>query len=143
MLAFLAAAMFFAAAPPPPTAADIAALRRVVAKIDATHPMNTATLGVAVVEADNGKTLFEQDANKEFAPASNFKLLDAATALAYLGPAFRFRTELLARGPISGGSLDGDLILRGGGDPILSRADLARAVNAVSAAGLTRGSGAI
>jgi len=142
MLALMVAAAVLAAAPPP-NAADIAALRRVVAKIDATHPMNTATLGVAVVEADNGKTLFEQDANKEFAPASNFKLLDAATALAYLGPAFRFRTELLARGKVSGGVLEGDLILRGGGDPILSRADLTHAVKAVAAAGIGRVAGTI
>ena len=143
MLVLLVAAAVLAASAPPPNAADIAALRRIVAKIDATHPMNTGTLGVAVVEADNGKTLFEQDANKEFAPASNFKLLDAATALAYLGPRFRFRTELLARGSVSNGVLDGDLILRGGGDPILSRADLAQAVKTVEAAGIRSVAGTI
>ena len=127
----------------PPTAANIVALRRVVASIDATYPMDTATLGVSVVEADNGKTLFEQDAKKEFAPASNFKLLDAATALAYLGPQFRYRTQLFARGTIADGVLSGDLILRGGGDPILSRADLDGAVRAVGAAGITRVAGTV
>lgn len=126
-----------------PTSANIAALRRVVQVIDSTHPMNTATLGISVVEADSGKTLFEQDANKEFAPASNFKLVDAAAALAYLGPNFRFHTELLARGAVTDGVLAGDLIVRGGADPILSRADLSRAVQAVAATGITRVTGTV
>src|SRR5690242_18523180 len=107
MLTLALVAIFALAGAPPPSAANIAALRAVVRKIDATHPMSTATLGVAVIESDNGRTLFEQDADKEFAPASNFKLLDAATALAYLGPGFRFHTALFARGNVTGGELNG------------------------------------
>ena len=105
--------------------------------------MSTARLGVSVVEANNGHVLYERDAGKEFAPASNFNLLVAAAALAYLGPEFRYRTALLARGPISDGVLNGDLILVGGGDPILSRADLASAVKAVQAAGIRRVAGTV
>jgi D-alanyl-D-alanine carboxypeptidase/D-alanyl-D-alanine-endopeptidase (penicillin-binding protein 4) len=143
MLCVIFAAALLAVTAHPPSAADVASLRRVVATIDAAGPMNTATLGVEVVEADNGKILFDQDANKEFAPASNFKLLDAATALAYLGPGFRFDTTLLARGSVAGGTLDGDLILFGGGDPLLMRADLARAASSVKAAGIARIAGAV
>lgn len=127
----------------PPTASDIATLRHVVAAIDAAYPMRTARLGVSVVDAETGKTIFDQDADKEFTPASNFKLVDAATALAYVGPDFRYRTALLQRGSIVDGVLQGDLILRGGGDPILSRDDLAAAVRAVQAAGIRRVSGTV
>lgn len=142
MLALLVAAAVATAAPPP-TAADVAALARVVKTIDAAYPMRTATLGVSVVDGATGKTIYAQDADKEFAPASNFKLVDAATALAYIGPEYRYRTDLLERGSVAGGVLDGDLILRGGGDPVLSRADLERAARAVVAAGITRVTGTV
>ncbi|MFI5388621.1 MAG: D-alanyl-D-alanine carboxypeptidase/D-alanyl-D-alanine-endopeptidase [Candidatus Eremiobacterales bacterium] len=131
------------ASAPPPTASDVAALAHLVRSIDAEYPMRTATLGVSIVDAASGKTLFAQDADKEFAPASNFKLVDAASALAYLGPDFRYRTDLLERGTVQNGVLSGDLILRGGGDPVLSRADLERAAKAVVAAGITRITGTV
>src|SRR5207302_2045346 len=86
---------------------------------------------------------FERDAYKEFAPASNFKLLDAAAAFAYLGPDFRFRTQLMARGDVAQGVLNGDLILRGGGDPVLTRADLSKAAAAVKTAGIKRVTGTV
>jgi D-alanyl-D-alanine carboxypeptidase/D-alanyl-D-alanine-endopeptidase (penicillin-binding protein 4) len=127
----------------PPTAADVAALANTVGAIASTHPMDTARLGVSVVEADDGHVLFQRDADDEFAPASNFKLLVAATALSYLGPQFRYETRLVARGPVRGGTLFGDLILVAGGDPILSRPDLAHAVAAVKAAGIERVAGTL
>lgn len=142
MLTLLVAAALASAASPP-TVSDVAALARLVRSIDAEYPMRTATLGVSIVDAASGKTLFAQDADKEFAPASNFKLVDAASALAYLGPDHRFRTDLLERGTVANGVLSGDLILRGGGDPVLSRADLDRAAGAVVAAGITRITGTI
>ena len=142
MLAFLFAAAVASSAPHP-TAADVAELASVVKTIDAAYPMRTATLGVSVVDAASGRTIFAQDAGKEFAPASNFKLVDAASALAYLGPAFRYRTDLLERGSRSGGVLSGDLILRGGGDPVLARSDLEQAAKAVVAAGIVRVTGTV
>jgi len=141
MLTILIAAALASAAPP--TASDVAALAHLVRSIDAEYPMRTATLGVSIVDATSGKTLFAQDADEEFAPASNFKLVDAASALAYLGPGFRYRTDLLERGTVQDGVLSGDLILRGGGDPVLSRADLERAARAVVAAGITRITGSV
>jgi serine-type D-Ala-D-Ala carboxypeptidase/endopeptidase (penicillin-binding protein 4) len=126
-----------------PTAADIAGLAHVVSAIDAARPMRSATLGISVVDAETGKTVFAQDADKEFAPASNFKLVDAAAALAYIGPGYRYRTDLLERGTVVGGVLDGDLILRGGGDPVLMLADLQQAAKAVVASGITRVTGTV
>ena len=126
-----------------PSASDIATLRHVVDRVVSKYPMNTATLSVSVVEAGTGRVLFERNAGTELAPASNFKLLDAASALAYLGPNFRYRTELRASGSIADGTLDGDLVLVGGGDPVLKRAVLAEAVRAVAAAGIRRVMGTV
>lgn len=105
--------------------------------------MRTAQLGVAIMDPSNDRLLVDHQADHEFAPASNFKLLDAATALAYLGPGFRYHTTLLARGTLKDGILDGDLILIGGGDPVLSRSDLREAVAAVARRGITRITGSI
>src|SRR5918995_1761336 len=57
-------------------------------------------------------------------PASTAKLATAVAALDVLGPEHRFRTELLTSGVIEHGVLRGDLILRGGGDPLLDLPDL-------------------
>jgi D-alanyl-D-alanine carboxypeptidase/D-alanyl-D-alanine-endopeptidase (penicillin-binding protein 4) len=53
-------------------------------------------------------------------PASNMKILTSATALARLGPSFRYRTTFAARGAIAGGTLVGDLLVFGRGDPSVS-----------------------
>ncbi len=138
---FLAAALTSTA--PPPSAADVTALGRVVQAIESKRPMTSAILGVSVIEADNGRVVYEHMADKEFAPASNFKLVDAATALAYIGPTYRFHTDVLMRGTVADGVLDGDLILRGGGDPILDRDDLTAAAAAVAKAGVKRVTGTV
>lgn len=53
------------------------------------------------------------------APASNLKLVTTAAALVLLGPEATFTTTFEAAGPISGGELRGDLVVRAGGDPLI------------------------
>jgi D-alanyl-D-alanine carboxypeptidase/D-alanyl-D-alanine-endopeptidase (penicillin-binding protein 4) len=77
-----------------------------------------AAWGVKVVSLDTGKTLFEHDAGKLLSPASNSKLFTVALALERLGADYRVRTSLYAgQRPASNGTLEGDLILYGRGDP--------------------------
>jgi serine-type D-Ala-D-Ala carboxypeptidase/endopeptidase (penicillin-binding protein 4) len=77
--------------------------------------------GLLILDAASGQALYEQNADKFFVPASNLKLFTTALALAKLGPDYRFRTTLETRGTISAeGTLHGDLILVGRGDPNLS-----------------------
>ena len=83
-----------------------------------------ATWGVLIADAASGETLFEHNPQKLFVPASNAKLYASALALSRLGPDVRFRTRLLAQGPIENGVLAGDLVLLGGGDPNLSSRQL-------------------
>ena len=59
-------------------------------------------------------------------PASNAKLLTAATALGTLGGAHTFLTTV--SGALEGGVVEGPLVLRGHGDPSLSTADVAELV---------------
>jgi serine-type D-Ala-D-Ala carboxypeptidase/endopeptidase (penicillin-binding protein 4) len=80
----------------------------------------SAHWGFLVVDPGKGETLYSRNADKLFVPASNQKLITGSTALAQLGTAYRWTTTLLARGPVRGGVLEGDLVARGDGDPSIS-----------------------
>jgi serine-type D-Ala-D-Ala carboxypeptidase/endopeptidase (penicillin-binding protein 4) len=74
---------------------------------------------ILAVSLDRGDTLFSRHPEQPLAPASNMKLFTAAAALEYLGEGHRFRTFLIADGPIRDGVLEGNLYLYGTGDPTL------------------------
>ncbi|HSU56103.1 MAG TPA: D-alanyl-D-alanine carboxypeptidase/D-alanyl-D-alanine-endopeptidase [Candidatus Dormibacteraeota bacterium] len=80
-----------------------------------------ALWGVKVVSLDSGKTLFEHNPEKLFSPASNSKLYTVAMALDRLGADYRIKTSLYAESkPEPDGTLKGDLIVYGRGDPTLN-----------------------
>jgi D-alanyl-D-alanine carboxypeptidase/D-alanyl-D-alanine-endopeptidase (penicillin-binding protein 4) len=79
------------------------------------------SFGVKVVSLDTGKTIFEHDAEKLFSPASNSKLYTVALALDQLGGDYRIKTSLYAASePDRRGTLKGDLVVYGRGDPTLN-----------------------
>lgn len=117
---------------PADTATLAADLDRIVAGAKTLRSAHIATL----VISPDGKPLFERGADSVVQPASTMKLLAGSAALDRLGPAYRFITTL-GRAPLATG--DGDsLVLHGGGDPLLRRADLDAAADAAKAAGVTR-----
>ncbi len=89
-----------------------------------------AHAGFVALETATGAVLYERNADDEFQPASTLKLLVGSVALDRLGPQYRFRTQLGVRGA--------QLLLVGGGDPLLTSADLDAAASAVAAAGVIR-----
>jgi len=77
--------------------------------------------GAMVVSISRGDTLFAHGADSKLVPASTMKLFTAAIALDRLGAEHTFSTDVLRDGPVGAdGTLKGNLVLRGDGDPSLS-----------------------
>ncbi|HEX4684929.1 MAG TPA: D-alanyl-D-alanine carboxypeptidase/D-alanyl-D-alanine-endopeptidase [Gemmatimonadaceae bacterium] len=81
---------------------------------------SNAHLGILIVDPERGDTLYSRNAGKLFMPASNMKILTSATILAQLGPAYRYHTVFAGTGPVRDGTLQGDLVIIGRGDPSVS-----------------------
>ena len=104
---------------PPAALPRTASLARRLNRLLDEPPFDRALWGVAIADA-RGRIVFERNGDRLFIPASNTKLLVAATAAALLPPDFRFRTSVYAAGPVEDGVVRGDLVLYGRGDPTLS-----------------------
>ena len=90
------------------------------------------------VDLETGTVLFAHNDAKPVVPASNAKLPVAWTALTRLGPAYRFHTELYGVGRREGAVWDGDLVLKGFGDPTLTTAKLGTLARKIRASGITQ-----
>jgi D-alanyl-D-alanine carboxypeptidase/D-alanyl-D-alanine-endopeptidase (penicillin-binding protein 4) len=74
--------------------------------------------GVFIYSLTYDSVIYSCNAERLFVPASTMKLFTSAAALDSLGPDYRFETAFLADGALdSAGTLWGDLIVRGSGDP--------------------------
>lgn len=73
-------------------------------------------MSAMVIQAKDGKILFEHRAHQAMTPASTTKILTAYIALKKLGPDFTFNTQILKNGD--------DLWVRFSGDPSLTQSDL-------------------
>lgn len=86
--------------------------------VDAEALIASARLGGAVayvlMDARSGSVLEAREPELAMPPASVAKTLTSLYALEKLGPAYRFVTRVLATGPVSGGVVQGDLVLAGG-----------------------------
>ena len=78
-----------------------------------------ATAGVHIMDLSDGKEIYSLNSEKLLIPASTMKLATSAAALKILGPDYRFQTKIGYTGEIVDGTLTGDLVIIGGGDPAL------------------------
>lgn len=112
---------------PTPTPAvsgtSISSLQRQIISTLSNPQLRRSNIGVKIVSLDTGATVFEQNAGKYFMPASNMKSYTVAAALEKLTPDFRFVTSVYANAkPETDGTVRGDLIIYGRGDPSISTA---------------------
>jgi D-alanyl-D-alanine carboxypeptidase/D-alanyl-D-alanine-endopeptidase (penicillin-binding protein 4) len=102
-----------------------------------------AASGAVVVDLSTGRVVYAHNAALPLQPASNEKLAVTYAALTALGPAFRIETDVLGEGAQAGARWNGDLVLKGFGDPTLTSADLTALARQVRADGITTVSGGV
>ena len=108
-------------APKVTPATTLPELQAKISEILAKPELESAIVGVKVVSLDNGRVLFEENANKLLRPASNMKLYTVATALDRLSPDYRFVTSVYAATrPDASGVVRGNLTIYGRGDPSIA-----------------------
>lgn len=99
-----------------------------------------------MVVADAGKdgaTLLQYRADEPMNPASTLKLVTTFAALDRLGPAHVWQTQVLTDGPVTADVLQGNLYVRGGGDPQLVTEKLWLLMRRVQSLGIRRVAGDI
>ncbi len=120
-LRLLLLSAFLLGAFPSGFAADsVGILRRGLDRIFSDSRFQGAQWGIEVVSLDRAEMLYEKNSRRLYIPASNNKILTAAAALTSLGPDYRFKTRVMADGPVADGVLNGNLIIVGFGDPTSS-----------------------
>ncbi|MDR1370426.1 MAG: D-alanyl-D-alanine carboxypeptidase/D-alanyl-D-alanine-endopeptidase [Dysgonamonadaceae bacterium] len=99
---------------------DASAQRAEINDFIKTANFRHAGIGIKVVEVSSGKTICAYNEQTALCPASCMKLVSSATALEALGSDFTYKTILFTNGTLdSQGDLQGDLYIKGVGDPTL------------------------
>jgi len=93
--------------------------------------------GILIESLNDGRILYEKNADLVFIPASNHKLIVSACALDTLGADYHFKTFLYTRGEqTADGILHGDIVIQGRGDPVLKSDDLSIMVSKIKELGI-------
>jgi len=99
-------------------AADVELPERARAALDI-RQVPDDTLSVHVRDLDSGEVVLQWNDDTAHNPGSTIKLLTTLVALDVLGPAYTWNTDVFALGEVENGRLNGDLLLKGHGDPFL------------------------
>jgi serine-type D-Ala-D-Ala carboxypeptidase/endopeptidase (penicillin-binding protein 4) len=80
-----------------------------------------ASVSLYVADAENADVVMEYNPGKSLIPASIMKLITSAAAIELLGPQYTFKTKVGYTGSLNkrSGTLKGNIIISGGGDPAL------------------------
>ena len=125
-------------APGATNAAPDAALPERIARIADALDVPQSEVSIWVGDLADGDPILAHHADTLRTPASTLKVLTTFAALQGLGPAYRWRTEAWALGPVENGVLRGDLLLRGYGDPYLVEEQFWKFLKGLRQAGLEK-----
>ena len=111
--------IFAACSLAPAYAADRSSLTKALETILERPLLKSSRVSAQMQSLDDGSIVWRHNPDELLNPASNMKLVTSATALAKLGPDFRFETEFLTEPHFSSGKVKA-LYVRGKGDPSLT-----------------------
>ncbi|MEJ2053102.1 MAG: D-alanyl-D-alanine carboxypeptidase/D-alanyl-D-alanine-endopeptidase [Calditrichaceae bacterium] len=93
---------------------------RIIKSGQATVNLRNASWALYAAYTDNGQTLIDYQSQLSLTPASGLKLVTTAAALELLGPDYKCTTRIYHDGHVDdNGILQGNIYIRGGGDPTL------------------------
>lgn len=97
-------------------------------------------VGLYVYDLTGDSLVFAHNQRQQLRPASTQKVITAVTALSQLGTDYRYTTQLFLSGTIvdSTQTLQGDIAIRGGFDPLFRRDDLHSFITSLRERGITR-----
>lgn len=132
----LVVSLLFVIAAVPSTAQDLQPLPAVVADALSRSAIPLQSVGAYVQEVGGPKPVVALNAETGFNPASTMKLVTTNAALELLGPAFTWKTRAYMRGTLTGDVLNGDLIIKGEGDPKMVTEKFWQFLRQIRAAGI-------
>lgn len=91
--------------------------------------MRGASFSLVVKDVQEGRTVYSYDTDRLQSPASVLKTVAMATALEILGEDYRYPTTLEYDGILENGTLEGNLYIKGSGDPSLGSSHFAPGQN--------------
>ena len=108
------------AGPPVPAASTPTSIASRIESILEAAPANRALWGIVIRRA-GGEILYQRESSRLFHPASNMKILTLAAAAERLGWDFTYETVVRATGELDRGTVRGDVVVVGAGDPTIGR----------------------
>lgn len=95
-------------------------LQAAIGRLQQDAQCHYASLSLTVLDAKTGEVVYTINPNMGLAPASTLKTITSATAFYVLGKDFQYQTQVGYNGTLgTDGTLNGDLIIKGSGDPTL------------------------
>ena len=113
-----------------------ASLKQGIDSIIQNRCLSDAKVGIKIVSLKTGETVYERNSDDLLIPASNMKLITSAAALSRLKPNYKFKTTVAHDGTIDGNILNGNLYIKGYGDPKLVTEELLLVVREIRNSGI-------
>lgn len=126
--------------PAPAAAKDVKS--KIESLLHVRHALKSG-VGIKVVSLQDGTVLYSLNNQRGYAPASTMKIVTMALALEKLGENFRWKTEVWADGPVQNGVLQGNLYVKGYGNPHFLEPDMEQLAHMVSGSGVQRITGQV